>query len=67
MAGKLRNQLLAERMEGKAAGLEDAASVILGIVEKSTRVVGTNTLRKLAKALKESASHLRDRATDLTS
>jgi len=67
MASNRRRALLAARYDGKAEGLEVAAKAILAIVDVSTRVVGTNTLRELASALRDAASDAKDRSTDLSS
>lgn len=57
-----RELLRALADHGRASGMEAAAEVILEIVRSHTRVVGTNTLRDVAAALKEKAKTTRESA-----
>lgn len=47
---------------GKAAGLEAAAKVMLGLADHKRRVVGTNELKATAAILQKHAAELRDAA-----
>lgn len=57
-----RELLRALADQGRASGMEAAAEVILEIAKSHTRVVGTNTLRDVAAALKEKAKATRESA-----
>lgn len=48
--------------QGRALGMEAAAEVILEVVKTHNRVVGTNTLRDVAAALKDHARRIRSGA-----
>lgn len=47
---------------GRAAGLEAAAAVLIEMANAHTRVVGTNTVKDVARAFTEKATHLREQA-----
>lgn len=57
-----RDALRALADQGRAAGLEAAAEVMLAMADHKRRVVGTGELKMAAAALKENAAEVRARA-----
>ncbi len=56
--------LVATSQSGRAEGLEAAAKILLELVDHSTRVVGTNTLRDLTQQFNEVAADLRKQSSE---
>lgn len=58
-----KKQLLkAVANHGRAAGLEAAAAVLIEMANAHTRAVGTSTIKDVARAFTEKATHLREQA-----
>ena len=57
-----RKLLKAVADRGQASGLEAAASILGELITAHNRVVGTNTLRDVAAALKDKATRIREQA-----